>query len=157
MEESTTRPASESRFSSGKRRKRQILTFVFCLGIATVLWFLRALENDYATQVSNPFRIEGLPEHRALVVPIPDEVTLRVEGHGYSLLKHNLNFSKIPLTVNYNEIRPFPPREKAGFIDRIATIRFVQAFSGQMGDLKVLSVKPDTLILQFSELTTDIP
>jgi hypothetical protein len=157
VEESTAQSESEHRSSRVKRRKQQIVTFLFCMGIATVLWFLRALENDYTTQISNPVNIEGLPANRALLPPLQKEVTLRVEGHGYSLLKHNLDFSRSPLTVNYGEIRPFPPKEKSGFTERIPMVRFIQSFSVQMGDLKVLSIKPDTLVLQFSEITTQKP
>jgi hypothetical protein len=139
-------PASPQR----KRRRRQVAIFLFCILIAMVLWFLRALENNYETQINHPVRFTNLPDDYVLLRPLPRKITLDVEALGFSILKHNWNFSKTPLTIDFRELKPVMPRKKAGFKDTVNLSRFADPFTHALVDIKVKGVKPEKLVLEMA-------
>jgi len=128
---------------------------VVCIFIATVLWFLRALENNYTTHFAKSVEVTGLPENIALIDPVPGKVVLRVEGHGYSILRQNLKFAKTPLQINFNEIRPVLPRTAADFTEMVPTSRYISSFTSQMTDITILGITPDTLVLHFGKIVNE--
>jgi hypothetical protein len=139
-------PASPQR----KKRRRQVAIFLFCILIAMVLWFLRALENTYETQINHPVRYTNLPDDYVLLRPLPRKITLEVEALGFSILKHNWNFSKTPLTIDFRELKPVMPRKKTGFKDTVNLTRFEANFSHDLVDIRVKGVKPESLILEMA-------
>lgn len=133
-----------------KRKRRQVSILLFCIMIATVLWFLRALENTYQTQINHPVRFTNLPDDYVLLHPLPNRLALDVEALGFSVLKHNWNFSKTPLTIDFKDLKPVMPRKKASFRDTVSLNGFAKNFSESLGDISVTGIQPDFLILDLA-------
>jgi hypothetical protein len=132
------------------KRRRQLLIMLFCITIATALWFLRALENQYQTEITHPVQYINLPENYVLLQPLPRRLTLKVEGLGFSILRHNWDFSKDPLIVDFTDIRLAIPRKAATFRDTVQMDRFIEPFSVALGDLKVTGFKQQQLFLDMA-------
>ena len=140
-------PESESANPGKKRKRGQGSILLFCILIATLLWFLRALENQYVTQINHPVRFKNLPDDYVLLHPLPNRLTLDVEALGFSILRHNWNFSKTPLYIDFNDLKPVMPRKKAGFRDTVSINGFTKNFSESFGDIIVTGIRPNLLIL----------
>jgi hypothetical protein len=147
-------PESEPVNPGKKRKRRQVSVLLFCILIATVLWFLRALENKYETQINHPVRFTNLPDDYVLLHPLPNRVSLDVEALGFSILKHNWNFSKTPLTIDFKDLKPVMPRKKSEFRDTVSLKGFEKNFSEFFGDISVNGIHPDFLILDLSPKQT---
>ena len=68
--------------------KRNVITYGVCVIIATVLWFLNALNKEYTTEISYPIKYTELPKGKLLVSEPPKEMTLTIKAHGFAPLQH---------------------------------------------------------------------
>jgi hypothetical protein len=135
----------------GKNRRRQRLTvLIVCVLIATFLWFLRAFENDYSTWIDHPVNYINLPDKMITLDPLPNKVRLEVKGMGFSILRHNWNFSKTPLIIDFKKIHAPSIRRKKGFIEFLPMNQFIADFSSQLKGINVQSILPDTIRFQFA-------
>ncbi len=150
MEEVTSSPVTDPAQRGKSRRRRQLKVLLFCVLIATIFWFLRAFENEYTTRVDHPVSYINLPDKMMTLNPLPQRISLEVKGLGFSILKHNWNFSKTPLVIDIKKLRSMPYRRKKGFIDYLPMYQYYNDFSTQLKDLKVLAIIPDTLMFRFA-------
>lgn len=121
-----------------------------CVLIATVLWFLRAFENEYTTRVVHPVRYINLPENMVTLNTLPQRISLEVKGLGFSILKHNWNFSKTPLTIDLNRLKTPPAGKRKGHVELMPMNLYFNDFSVQLKELKVVAVYPDTLTFRLA-------
>ena len=142
--------AAEPAGRSKKGRRQQLRILAACVLIATILWFLRAFENEYTTFVDHPVRYINLPEKMTPLNPLPQRISLEVKGLGFSVLKHNWNFSKTPLVIDIRALGNFNVSQKKGFTIVLPMSQMLNDFSSQLRDLRVLAVKPDTLTFRFA-------
>ncbi|MFA5816366.1 MAG: hypothetical protein WC865_12170 [Bacteroidales bacterium] len=150
MEDASSLPVTDP-VNPGKSRRRQQLTILIaCVLIATVLWFLRALENEYTTRVDHPVRYINLPDKMIILNPLPQRISLEVKGLGFSVLRHNWNFSKTPLTIDIKKLKSVPAKRKKGFVEYMPMNQYFNDFPTQLKDLKVLAIIPDTLMFRFA-------
>ena len=149
MEEGYTSAASDQDNRRTKRRRKQLSVFLFCIFIATVLWFLRAFENDYVTRIDHPVKYINVPDHMTTLNPLPQTLALDVKGLGFSILQHNWDVSKEPLVVDFRKFKT-PVRIKKGLIEYLPMNLFVNDFSSQLKDIRVIGVIPDTLIVRLA-------
>jgi hypothetical protein len=150
MEDQPGNQVAEQVSHQKRSRRRQVLIMLFCIIIATILWFLRALENRYQTEITHPVQYSNLPDNYVLLEPLPRRLTLEVEGLGFSILKHNWNFSKAPLMVDFKELKLTIPRKPSNFRDTIQMSRLAEPFSAALGDLKVTGFKQQQLIIDLA-------
>jgi hypothetical protein len=150
MEEASSLPVTNPANPGKSRRRRRLTVLLACILIATALWFLRALENEFITRVDHPVRFENVPDEMISLNPLPQRISLEVKGLGFSILRHNWNFSKTPLTIDIKQPKLASVKKKKGFVEYLPMNQFLSDFSSQLKDLKVLAVFPDTLILRFA-------
>lgn len=82
--------------------------------------------------------------------PLPQRISLEVKGLGFSVLKHNWNFSKTPLVVDIKRLKTMPSKRVKGFSEYLPMNQYINDFSLQLKDLSVQSVSPDTILLRFA-------
>jgi hypothetical protein len=150
MDDVSSSPVTDPAHRGKSRRRRQLKVLLFCVLIATIFWFLRAFENEYTTRVDHPVSYINLPDKMMTINPLPQRISLEVKGLGFSILKHNWNFSKTPLVIDIRKLRSMPARRKKGFIDYLPMYQYYNDFSAQLKDLKVLAIIPDTLMFRFA-------
>lgn len=81
---------------------RNIITYGICVAIASVLWFLNALNKEYTTKISYPVKYTDFPRGKFLVSDPPQHISLEVRANGFTLLAYRLQTSFRPIVVNIN-------------------------------------------------------
>lgn len=156
MEEASSLPVSDPANPGKSRRRQQFSILIACVLIATALWFLRALENEYTTRIDHPVRYINEPDKMMTMNPLPQRISLEVKGLGFSILRHNWNFSKTPITIDLRQIRPTPARRRTGFVEYLPMNLFINDFSSQLKDLRVTGIIPDTMMFRFAVKKTKL-
>lgn len=119
------------------------LVFLFCTLLAAVFWLVKAMEEQYTTQIAFPIEYQSFPENRLLKDSLPTAATLKVRSKGWQLFKLQLKKDPYPLVVNLSDAAD-------GHIVQLGEKAF---FKSQQvpKKLDVLKVKPDTLKIAFDK------
>ena len=84
--------------------KRNVVTYGICVIIATVLWFLNALNKEYTTEITYPIKYTDFPKGKLFVSEPPKEMTLAIKAHGFALLRYSISTSFLPIVLNVNSL-----------------------------------------------------
>ena len=85
--------------------KRNVVTYGICVIIATVLWFLNALNKEYTTEITYPIKYTELPKGKLLVSEPPKEMTLAIKAHGFALLRYSIS-TQLNTDIQLISIKP---------------------------------------------------
>ncbi|MDD4148813.1 MAG: hypothetical protein PHE33_02180 [Bacteroidales bacterium] len=61
---------------------------------------MNAINKEYTTDLSLPYKIENLPQNMSLSEENDVELILTVSGHGYNLLREEIEKVKLPLVID---------------------------------------------------------
>lgn len=135
------------------KNDRRIVIFALCLFIATALWFLNSLSKDYNTTISYPVKFVNSPQNMFLTSDQPAKFQLKVNAHGFSLLRHKLSLSFSPIVLDLAAIR----QEKDGNrnIVTVQTQNLISLISEQVSsEITITDISPQVLTLIFDSLET---
>lgn len=135
-------------------KNQRLAVFMICLVIATILWTLNALSKNYTTSISYPVRYINLPDNKFIINDPPKQLDMRVNGHGFTLLRHKMRLAFTPVALDISTIL-----EEQGIQSRggytIVPSTVLDRISGQISsDLQILDVKPAGISLVFDSLET---
>lgn len=135
------------------RNNKQLLIFLICLAIATVLWFLNALGKYYSTTVSYPVKYVNLPKSRFISNKLPDRLDFHVEAYGFTLLRHKLSLSFSPILLNVTEITK--NIVSGNGIYNVYTSGLIKDISSQVSnEISIKAVLPEVLSIHLDSLRT---
>ncbi len=133
---------------------KRLVVFLIFVGIATFLWFLRALEQDYVTRISHPVSYTNLPTDKVLVHEMPSKLSIEVKGKGFAIIRHNWDISKNPVQLNFGQLHrqelPSTPSIKI----QVFSSQIKPQVASQLTKLSVNSITPESLMFEFSEKIT---
>lgn len=134
---------------------QKLLVFFFFLVVATIFWFLSALNRDYTTDIQYPVKYTNLPKGKVLMNELPENLTLKVTGHGYTLLKHRLSRRLLPIIFDVNSFIlssiDDSVNQKFYVLSRVAQNKITNQLSSEIGIQEIL---PDSIIFVFSDVTS---
>lgn len=127
--------------------KRNVVTYGICVIIATVLWFLNALNKEYTTEITYPIKYTELPKGKLLVSEPPKEMTLAIKAHGFALLRYSISTSFLPIVLNVSSLL-----DKKDLLEyTINTSEIKDRISTQLNtDIQLISIKPESITFKFS-------
>lgn len=132
---------------------RRLMVFLVCLVIATVFWFLNALNKKYTVDLTFPVKYTNLPKNKILANSPPDQFTLKVDSWGFTILRHKLSMAFSPLVFNVNEFTSGQMENSPNSKFRIGTRQFINRLSNQVSnELKIIEIQPDSLYFNFDRL-----
>lgn len=131
---------SWSFFTRGKHDLRVVL---LCLLVAALIWFLNAMNKQYATDLSYPVRFSYDANRVIPLSDLPKKITFNASGSGWDLFKRLLNFSVTPV-----EIVPGGLPEKKYLLAK----ELQEVFSGQVKGVRINYMVADTIHLDFDPL-----
>jgi hypothetical protein len=135
------------------KQDRRLIVFAVCLLIATALWFLNALSKDYTTTINYPVKYINPPEEMFLTSTPPKRFELKVEGHGFSLLRYKLILSPSPIVLNLSTIHE--SSEGSGNIITVQSQSLIQRISQQVSnEISITEISPNIITLVFDSLAT---
>lgn len=127
--------------------KRNVITYGVCVIIATVLWFLNALNKEYNTEITYPIKYTDLPKGKLLVSEPPKEMTLSIKAHGFALLRYSISTSFLPIVLNVNSL--IDKKDLLEYTVNMSEIK--DRISAQLNsDIQLLSIKPEFITFKFS-------
>ncbi len=131
------------------------MVFLICLVIATVFWFLNALNKQYTVDLRFPVKYTNLPKNKILANSPPDEFTLKVNSWGFTILRHKLSMAFSPLVFNVNEFTAGQMENSPNSQFRVATRQYINRLSSQVSnELKIIDIQPDSLHFNFDRLVS---
>lgn len=127
--------------------------YLVCVVIATGFWFLNALSKTYTVDIIAPVSYVNLPNNKTLASKLPEQFELKIEAHGFTILRHKLILLFMPLEFNVNDMTNNRMLESRRNSYAFPAKQFLSELSYQMSnDLKVLSMNPDTLFFRFDKM-----
>ncbi len=135
------------------KNDKQIVAFMACLLIATVLWFLNALGKDYTSTVSYPVKYVNPPSKHFLANTPPAKFELKVEAHGFTLLRHKLSLSFSPIILNISAITRNMKADSGAY--NIRTENLIRRISDQVSkEISISEIRPEYITLALDSLIT---
>jgi len=128
-------------------QQRRFITFLFFVLLATVFWFIRALGEQYESNIDYPVRYINFPENKVLIGDVPYKLHLTVRAKGFSILRSKLNLDLIPLRFNVNS---FSLNSKGVDDFFVVTSTVKEVLSAELKDITILDIKPDTLFFRLT-------
>ena len=110
-----------------KYLNRNIVSYLICVVIASILWFLNTLSKDYLTEITYPVKYTNFPAGKYPVAELPTQIQLTVKAKGFALLGHSIRTSFLPITFNVGSYCNHALSDKAG----------IQEFILNTNDIKV--------------------
>jgi len=133
------------------RDNKNAIVFLVCVFIATVLWFLNALSKDYSTTISYPVKYVNAPARQFLANEPPSKLELKVDAHGFTLLRHKLSLSSSPIILSLSNITNSLQANNRTY--RVQTNRFLKRISSQISsEITVNEIQPDELLIVLDSL-----
>lgn len=79
-----------------------VVSYLICVVFAAILWVFNALSKEYTSEVTYPVKYTDLPKGKYIVSELPQSMTLEVKTSGFSLLRHKMGTSFLPVTIDVN-------------------------------------------------------
>lgn len=133
--------------------KKELLIYLFFLFMSIILWYLIALSKDYTTVINYQVKYENFPKGKVLVSDLPEKLSFKVRGFGFSILKHKLTSFIYPVSLPINKFR-LDILRKDNQYEYFLLTRYAKEWVGnQLGsELQLVEIKPDTLLLKFTDV-----
>jgi len=65
---------------------KKVGTFLICLGIASLLWVVHALNRNYKYTIQVPVKFLNLPSNKLIVGELPEKLDVEIKTSGLKLL-----------------------------------------------------------------------
>ncbi|MFZ5941078.1 MAG: hypothetical protein ACOYXB_10950 [Bacteroidota bacterium] len=130
--------------------RKKLLMFSFFLLLSVIIWFLNALSKNYTTEIKYPVSYSKFPQGKVLIDEPPDHLVLRVNAHGYALMRYKLVNRPVP--VNF-KVSAFTMNSLAADPTRFYILtRFArEQVSRQLPqEFELIDILPDTLVFHFA-------
>lgn len=135
------------------KNDKRIVVFLVCLAIATGLWFLNALSKDYATTISYPVKYVNPPSKQFLANKPPSKLDLKVDAHGFTLLRHKLSLSFSPIILNISNITKDIEQHESTY--QIPASSLLSRIRSQVSkEITIMELYPDLLTIVLDSLKT---
>jgi len=133
--------------------KKKALIFGFFLLIAVVIWFMNILSNNYTAEIKYPVRYFNYPSQKMEIGNPPEELTIKVNAQGYTLLRFQLSSKYSSLNFNLNSFTMYrlPGSDSSVFYLQTSYAR--DYIRNQLSrDFELISIEPDTLFFRFANI-----
>jgi hypothetical protein len=132
---------------------RKFLIYLFFLLISIILWYLNALSKDYVTYIDYPVKYENFPKGKALISDLPESLSLKVKGTGFSIVKYKLLQYTQSVTLPVDHFRLDIVRKDNQYIYYLSTRYIKDWFGNQLSsDIQLFDISPDTLVFRFADV-----
>mgnify|MGYP006300650773 CR=1 FL=1 len=141
-----------SKLSDSKISKirQKVLVFSFFLLVSVIIWLLNALAKNYTTDIRYPITYTDFPEEKVLIGTPPENLVLRVNAHGYALLRYKMLNRPVPINFqvsSYAMSRVMRDTSTLFILTRYARDRIARQLPGE---LQLLDINPDSLLFRFA-------
>lgn len=122
---------------------KSLLTFLIFVGIATLFWFIMAINDSYQTSLDVNLRITNVPDSVTFISDPPQTVHINIRDKGTSLLRA-AGIRKPALSINFKEFAS----DGVMRISHSSLSSGLRAVFGQTAQIS--SIQPDSIVLAYS-------
>lgn len=127
-----------------KRRRREIIHFLFFVLLAAVFWVFQAANDIYEQELEVPLEVVNVPSNVVITSEFPSYVKVRVRNKGIALFPYVYGRQSLPkAVVDFNEYRHNNGHVRILTSDIVKPIITARNFT-------FLGVSPDTLELYYN-------
>jgi len=135
------------------KNDKRVVAYLVCVIIATIFWFLNALSKTYTVNITVPISYVNFPTNKTLASKPPEQYDLRIKAHGFTILRHKLNFLFLPLEFNVNDMTDNRMTNNHKSTFAFPSQQFINEISYQLSnDIEIISMSPDTLKFKFDQM-----
>lgn len=137
------------------KNDKKLVIYLISIGIASVFWFLNALEKEYTVELSFPVRYTNFPNNKILANDPPTHFVLDAKSYGFTLLRYKLSVAFSPLVFNVNDFTGKVMEKTNRSNYTISSKQYKSRLANQLSnELQIMSINPDTIHFQFDQLVT---
>lgn len=125
---------------------KKVVTFLICLGIASLLWVVRALNRNYKYTLHIPVTFQNLPANKLIIGELPEKLEIEIKASGLKLLFISLQKTTEDLSIDFNSLKTNAKSHAYSISNGNFNLKNVINF-----DVDVLKIRPDTLFFSSSK------
>lgn len=144
------------KFIPGKiRLSKNIITYLICLVIASILWLMNALNKEYAVEMAYPVKYINMPEGKYPVSTLPTKFQLEIKAKGFTLVGHRIRTSFLPITFNMATYIPSLKEKDDSWEYHLNTNDIKDRIGGQLSsEMRLMKIYPEEIIFRFGHAKT---
>lgn len=129
------------------------VVIIVCLLVSTLFWFLKALNDEYQTEVEFPIDFVDIPKNYSIYGDTPEEIVATIEDDGFAIIRYRFSyvFSSIKIDVS-NFFKDKQHEEQNG----VFTLSQAELKKGLEKEIfatsNIISVYPEKVSVSFSRL-----
>jgi hypothetical protein len=137
------------------KKDNRPVVFIICVFIASALWLAGNLGKKYETTVSVPIQYTNLPKNKVLINQPSSKVSLMVEGHGFTLLRHKIQLTINPINFNVNLFTSNMMEINESTTYTLDLKKYIPQISKQISaDITIIDILPETIEFNFDQIVT---
>ncbi|MEG2340094.1 MAG: YbbR-like domain-containing protein [Odoribacter sp.] len=130
---------------------RNIITYLICVAIASILWFLNTLNKEYTADFIYPVKYVNFPVGKYSVASLPSKLQLEVKAKGFSLLGYRARTSFSPISFNVGAYMNHMQKKNNLLEYTLHTNDIKEKLSDQLSsDVKLLNIYPEEILFKFA-------
>ena len=130
-------------------QSRELLTFLFFLGLSFVFWVLQSINEDNEAKYKVEVKYDNIPADVVLTGNLPREIDVSIKDKGVSLLNYALGRRLKPITLNV----AYRISDKADNMFTVSEDDLADKIKDQLSSAsEVLSIQPSPLVVSFEQL-----
>jgi len=144
--------AIEKKFSD-LRTDNKTVVLIICLLVSTLFWFLKALNDEYSTEVEFPIVFTNVPKNYALYGDTPDRLKATIEDAGFTIIRYKFSF--VFSSLKFDVSKHFE-QNLSSEVDGTIELRQAALINGIESELlsttKIINIFPDNITISYSKL-----
>jgi hypothetical protein len=125
---------------------KKVATFTVCLGVASLLWVVHALNVNYRYSLSVPVQFLNLPTNKLIVGDLPEKLQIDIKASGLKLLLISFRNNVDQLTIDFNSLKTNAKSQAYSISNGNFNLKSVINF-----DVEILKIRPDTLFFSLNK------
>lgn len=129
----------------GNPHTKSRITLAIFVVLAFLFWIGKELGKTFELGVPIAVSYSNFPKDKILANPLTNNLLVNVKSDGYTILGHYFNLLDNQVTIDIN---------KKTSLNFITGKELKNQLSGQMHNIEIAFIKPDTLFFDFDDATT---
>ena len=125
---------------------KKVGTFLICLGIASLLWVVHALNRNYTYTLKVPVKFLNLPSNNLIVGELPEKLDVEIKTSGLKLLFISLKKNYNEVIVDFNLMKN-NAKSQAYSINNV----YFNLKNSINFDVELIKIRPDTLFFSINK------
>jgi YbbR domain-containing protein len=127
-------------------KEKKLPIFFFSLIFAILVWVSVNLGNEFQAKIVVPVEVENIPQTKSIASPLPENVSLKIQGTGWQLLNIMLS-PNLRYTFDFNKLLRR---------DTLFTYKNVSEHVHLPQSVQIFEVSPETLTVSLDAKVTKI-